>query len=71
MREPGAWGVSGGRAENGVVREEEEVVFNGTEIEQVRENEMGKQRCATLENLLGMRLSSDQLGAENGKKQAC
>ena len=53
------------------IRKEEEVVFNGMEIEQVRENEMERQRCTTLENLLGMRLSSDQLGAENGKKQAC
>ena len=51
-----------------MVRKEEEVVFNGMEMEQVRENEMEKQRCTTLENLLGMRLSSDQLGAENGKK---
>ena len=64
LREPAAWG----RAENGVVRKEEEVVLNGMEMEQVRENEMEKQRCTTLENLLGMRLSSDQLGAENGKK---
>lgn len=28
---------------------------------------MEKQRCTTQENLVGMRLSSDQLGGENGK----
>lgn len=48
-----------------MARKDEEAVFNGMEIKQVRENEMEKQSCAAPENLVGMRLSSDQLGGEN------